>query len=57
MLSVTRHAPFALEAWCSGMVIAGGVWQLVWLQEDQRYTFQTVSTTGVDLVHVDGHQR
>ena len=56
-LSVTRRAAFALEAWSSGRVIAGGVWQLIWSQDDQRYTFQTVSATGIDLVHVDGHQR
>ena len=56
-LSVTRRAAFALEAWSHGIVIAGGIWQLVWSKEDQRYTFQTVSATGIDLVHVDGHQR
>ncbi len=39
------------------MVIVGGVWQLVWSKEDQHYTFQTVSATGIDLVHVDGQQR
>ena len=56
-LSVSRRAAFALEAWSHGIVIAGGVWQLVWSMEDQRYTFQTVSAIGIDLVHVDGHQR
>lgn len=56
-LSVSRRAAFALEAWSHGIVIAGGVWQLIWSLEHQRYMFQTVSAAGIDLVHVDGHQR
>jgi hypothetical protein len=37
------------EVWSEGGVIAAGVWQVSWLESQQRYTLRTICSTEMDI--------
>lgn len=46
---VGEHSCIIAEVWSQGRVIAAGVWQVNWLESQQRYTLRRVCSTELEM--------